>query len=67
MPSLVMQGLKQKDQEPYMGHSVDGMHVSPTVFGHFEALISAVFIATIGAATLSVRWYFEYLCEDSAL
>ena len=58
-----MQALKKKEQENFMGHAVNGVQVLPTVFGHFEACLSAVCIASIGALTLSVRWYFEYhLC-----
>lgn len=62
-----MQGFKIKDHDKFLGHTVEGLQVMPTVFGHTEALLSAVFIATIGAATLSVRWYFEYLCPDRAV
>lgn len=35
----------------------------PTVFSTTEAWLSALGIATIGACTLTVRWYFENLVE----
>ena len=57
-----MQASKEKDA--FMGHTVNGVQVLPTVFGHFEALVSAACIAAIGAATLSVRWYFEYITDS---
>ena len=60
-----LQGLKPKSSNKLLGHGI-GMPVSPTVFGHLEAFISALCIATIGVATLSVRYYFEYLCEEAA-
>ncbi|KAK9807981.1 hypothetical protein WJX73_010366 [Symbiochloris irregularis] len=55
---------KPKSQDKLQGSAL-GAPVSPTVFGHLEAVISALCIATIGIATLSVRYYFEYLCDTA--
>lgn len=60
----MMQAMRPKSQDKLPSSGI-GTPVSPTVFGYLEAVISALCIATIGIATLSVRYYFEYLCEGA--
>ena len=45
--------------------SEPAVNVTPTVFGHTDALLSALCIALIGTATLSIRWYFENISKQA--